>query len=111
MQVVVQTEIRCRKADCATAPVAGRDPPVDLPEPAEERRRLPRLPGFQQLAYLGRGIDGGIFAANRLEHGDAKSMLLTGRAQKSRCPASAVAKGAIPANHDMGGADGVNDHF
>ena len=46
VQIVVETEIRRRKADRPPAPVAGGDAAVDLPEPAEQGRRLPRLPGF-----------------------------------------------------------------
>src|ERR1700730_1912970 len=70
MQIVVEAEIRGRKAYSPPTPVAGGAPSVDLPEPAEERRRLPRLAGFQQLADLGRGIDGRILTAHRLAHRD-----------------------------------------
>src|ERR1700730_5285052 len=55
MQIVVEAEIRGRKAYSPPTSVAGGDPSVDLPEPAEERRRLPRLADFQQLADMGRG--------------------------------------------------------
>ncbi len=109
MQIVVKAEIRGRKADRPPASVAGGDPSVDLPEPAEERRGLPRLAGFQQLADLGRGIDGRILAANRLDDGDVEAMLPTGRAQQIRRPTAAVAKGAVPADDDMRGADRSND--
>src|SRR5260370_7894358 len=86
MQIVVEPEIRSRKADRPPASVAGGDPSVDLPEPAEERRGLPRLAGFQQLADLGRGIDGRILAANRLDDGDVEASLPTARAPPLRRP-------------------------
>ena len=109
MQIVVEAEIRGRKAYSPPASVAGGDPSVDLPEPAEERRRLPRLAGFQQLADMGRGIDGRILTANRLDDGDVEAMLPTSRAQQIRRPTAAVAKGAVPADDDMRGADRSND--
>src|SRR5947208_6057542 len=49
VQIVVETEVGGRKADRPPAPVAGGDAPVDLPEAPEERGRLARLAGFQQL--------------------------------------------------------------
>src|SRR5271167_2956327 len=91
LEVVVETEIGCRKADRPPAPVAGGDAAVDLPEPAEECRRLARLSGLQQLADMGRGIDCCIPAADRIEHRDAEAVLCTSHAQHIGGPAAAIA--------------------
>src|SRR5271165_5253452 len=101
VQIIVETEIRGRKADRAAAPVASRDAAVNFPEPAEQRRRLVRLAGLQQLADVGRGVHRCILAADRLDHGYPEAVLQTLGLQKIGRPAAAVAEGAIPADDDM----------
>ena len=91
--------------------VAERDAAVDLPEPAELRRRLARLAGLQQLADMGRGIDRRILAAHRLDHRHPEAVLLTGLAQQLRRAAAAVAEGAIMADDDMRRADRADHDF
>src|SRR6202030_1673785 len=99
------------KADSAAAPVTGGDAAVDLPEAAEQCSRIARFAGLQQLADMGRRIDCRILAADRSEHGHPEAVLQTGGAQGFRRSAAAVAKGAIPADHDMRGPDRSDDHF
>src|SRR3984893_7068545 len=60
---------------------------------------------------MGRGIDHRISAADRLENGDAEAVLGAGGAQQLGGPAPAVAKGAVPADDDMAGADRSDDDF
>src|SRR5260370_9734200 len=109
VQIIVETEIRGRKADCPATPVAGGDAAVDLPEAAEQCGRLVRLAGLEQLADMGRGIDDRILPADRLEHGHLEAVLQTGRAQRFGRPPAAVAEGAIPADPDMPGPDRSDD--
>ena len=96
--------------DGAAAPVAERDPPVDLPEAAELLGCLARLAVLQQLADMGRGIDRAA-AAHRIDHGDAEAELAADLAQHRRRAAAAVAEGAIVADDDMGDADRPDHHL
>src|SRR6516165_3969117 len=111
MEIVVEPEIGSWKADRPATPITGRHPPVDFPEAAEKRCRLARLPRFQQLANMCRGIDGRIVAANRVDHGDVEAVLLTCGAQKIGVAAAPVAKGAVPADDDVRGADRPDNDF
>ena len=56
-QVIGESDIGGGKTDRAAELVADLDPAVDLPGPAEQRRRLARAAGDEMLADLGRGID------------------------------------------------------
>lgn len=67
--MLAEAEIDGGKADGAAAPIPDRDPPVDFPEAAELGGRLARLAGLQQLADMGRRINGGVGGAHRLDHG------------------------------------------
>src|SRR6516165_4779866 len=73
-QEIAEAEICRRKTEAAPAPVAGLDAAVDLPEPAEQCRRLARPARLQQLADLGGGVDRLIGAADRLDHGNLKTV-------------------------------------
>jgi hypothetical protein len=111
LQIVVETEIGGRKADRPPALVTDGDAPVDLPEAAEQGRRLARPTRLQQFADLRRGIDRRVSAAYRFEDSDAKPALRTCRAQHVRAPATPIAEGAVPADDDMAGADRTHDHL
>src|SRR5215472_8887226 len=60
---------------------------------------------------MGRGINRGVLAADRLEHRDAKPLLYPGRLQQVRRAAPAVAEGAIPADNNMARADRRDDYI
>jgi len=60
---------------------------------------------------MGRGVDRGVLAADWLEHRDAKPLHNPGRPQHVRRAASAVAKGAIPADNNMAGTNRPNDYL
>src|ERR1700722_12775304 len=94
-QIFAEADIGGRKTDRAAALVAERDAAVDLPEPAELRRRLARLPGLQEFANMGRGIDRRIAATHRLDHGDAESPHRAAFAQHVGRAAPPVTEGAV----------------
>src|SRR5262249_17789901 len=100
MQIVVEPQICRREADGPPAPIADRDPTVNFPASAEERRRLARLSSSQQLSDMSRGIDGRVIATHRLEHGHAEPVLLASRAQNFRIATTPVSKGAVPTHND-----------
>ncbi len=103
-------DVRGGKPDGAADPVAGLDPPVDLPGPAEQQGRLAWLSGGQQVADLGRG-KGRAVRFRRLGHdGDAETQPLSHRFQQRGIAAPAAAEHEIIADHHMGDAEPLVQH-
>ncbi len=60
---------------------------------------------------MGRGINRRVGTAHRLEHRDAEAALSTSRTQQIGGPAAAIAKGAVPADDEVPGADCPDDNL
>src|SRR5262249_9094393 len=57
LQIAAQAQIGGGETEQPAAPVAGLDPALDLPGPAEQAGRCGRIARAEPLAHLGRGID------------------------------------------------------
>src|SRR5689334_23113759 len=83
-EVVLEPEIGGGKADRAAAFIAALDAAVDLPEAAEQHRRLARPTLRQMLADAGRGIGGAPRRRHGIEDGNAEAEPLAFRRKKRR---------------------------
>src|SRR5713226_9989977 len=81
-QVVVEHEVGGREADGAAARIAGFDAALDLPEAAEQRRRLTGVSGCKELADARRGVDGALGRRDRTDYGDAEMLIRAARSEE-----------------------------
>src|SRR5580704_8027064 len=100
-QIIGERDIGGRKADGTAEPVAGLDPALNLPRPAQQRSRLARLAGDEQLADLGRGISHAARPCDRRHDADAETLLLALGFEQLGRAAAAIAEDEIIADHDL----------
>src|SRR5712671_1582645 len=109
-QVVVEHEVGGREADGAAARIAGFDAALDLPEAAEQRRRLTGVSGCKELADARRGVDGALGRRDRTDYGDAEMQIRAARLEQRRRAAPLVAEDEIVADDGVAHAEIADEH-
>src|SRR6185437_5777328 len=110
-QVIVQKDVGGGKADGAAALIAALDPAVDLPEAAEQRRRLARSSGDEVLADAGRGIERAAGGPYGIDDADAEAERRAALGEQRRVAAPLMAEDEIIAHHRMAEAQPADQHL